>query len=94
VVSRRELARLAARGCPTHPDRACDCPLLDAPPAVDRYRPSTATGGFSAPGTAPAAIPAATPAPSGPTWTTSCRTPRAEPPTAPTCAACAAGITG
>ena len=40
VVTRRELERLAARGCPTHPAGDCGCPLLTAPPPVDRYRPS------------------------------------------------------
>ncbi|MGY1837141.1 HNH endonuclease signature motif containing protein [Blastococcus sp. SYSU DS0510] len=46
VTGRAELARLAARGCPTHPDAACGCPLLGPPPAVDRYRPSAAQQRF------------------------------------------------
>ncbi|MGY1801977.1 DUF222 domain-containing protein [Blastococcus sp. SYSU D00922] len=35
------LARLAARGCPTHGrDVTCACPVLAAPPAVERYEPT------------------------------------------------------
>jgi hypothetical protein len=40
VTGRRELERLAARGCTGHPGMQCDCPVLSAPPAVDRYTPS------------------------------------------------------
>jgi Domain of unknown function (DUF222) len=40
VTGRRELERLAARGCTTHPGVRCSCPVLSAPPAVDRYTPS------------------------------------------------------
>jgi hypothetical protein len=40
VTGRRELERLVARGCAAHPGTACGCPLLSAPPAVDRYTPS------------------------------------------------------
>ncbi|MGY1985908.1 DUF222 domain-containing protein [Blastococcus sp. SYSU DS0669] len=40
VTGRGQLARLAASGCPEHPDAACGCPLLGPPPAVDRYRPT------------------------------------------------------
>ncbi|HET6391408.1 MAG TPA: HNH endonuclease signature motif containing protein, partial [Blastococcus sp.] len=46
VVSRRELERLARRGCPEHPAGDCGCPLLDRPPPVDRYRHSTAQERF------------------------------------------------
>jgi hypothetical protein len=49
VITRRELERLAARGCPDHPagDCACACPILDAPPPVDRYRPSAGQRRFT-----------------------------------------------
>ncbi|MGY2002910.1 DUF222 domain-containing protein [Blastococcus sp. SYSU DS1024] len=46
VTGRAELARLATRGCPHHPARSCDCPLLGPPAAVDRYRPSAAQQRF------------------------------------------------
>ena len=47
VLTRRELERLAARGCPTHPAGDCGCPLLEAPPPVTRYRPSAAQRRFT-----------------------------------------------
>ncbi len=40
VTDRRELERLAARGCVDHPDTACGCRVLAAPPVVNRYTPS------------------------------------------------------
>lgn len=40
VTGRRELERLAARGCTGHPGEQCSCPVLSAPPPVDRYTPS------------------------------------------------------
>ncbi|MGY2128447.1 DUF222 domain-containing protein [Blastococcus sp. SYSU DS0617] len=40
VTGRRELERLVARGCPAHQGTSCGCPVLSAPPAVDRYSPS------------------------------------------------------
>ncbi len=47
AVSRAELARLAARGCPRHGrEAACGCPVLDRPPPVDRYTPSPAQRRF------------------------------------------------
>ncbi|MCZ2857224.1 HNH endonuclease signature motif containing protein [Blastococcus sp. VKM Ac-2987] len=52
VIGRRELARLAATGCPEHPadpehpHRRCACPLLGRPGPVDRYRPSAAQQRF------------------------------------------------
>jgi hypothetical protein len=46
VLSRRELERLARRGCTEHPGGDCGCPLLDRPPPVDRYRHSTAQERF------------------------------------------------
>jgi len=42
TVTERELTRLARRGCPTHPDAECGCPVLDRPPPVDRYEPTPA----------------------------------------------------
>ncbi|MGY1827867.1 DUF222 domain-containing protein [Blastococcus sp. SYSU DS0541] len=46
VTGRGQLARLAASGCPEHPDAACGCPLLGPPPAVARYRPTAAQQRF------------------------------------------------
>ncbi|MCV2487873.1 HNH endonuclease [Geodermatophilus sp. YIM 151500] len=60
VLTRAQLQLLAARGCPAHPGTtgydgpspdggepvACRCPLVDRPPAVDRYRPSAAQRRF------------------------------------------------
>ena len=43
VLSRRDLQATARRGCPDHsPGTDCGCGLVDRPPAVDRYRPSSA----------------------------------------------------
>src|SRR3954454_5247654 len=42
VVTRAELEALVKRGCPDHPGEPCECPVLDRPPDVDRYRPSAA----------------------------------------------------
>jgi hypothetical protein len=54
-VTRSELQRLVRGGCPAHPPTrppsrsgvsppagGCGCPVLDVPPAVDRYRPTPA----------------------------------------------------
>jgi hypothetical protein len=56
TTSRPELERIARRGCPDHPDPdgrtavapsgGCGCPVLDRPPAVDRYTPSPAQRRF------------------------------------------------
>jgi len=46
TVTRRELARLAARGCRDHLTDDCGCPLLDCPPPVGRYRPTPAQRRF------------------------------------------------
>ena len=46
VVTRAELERLVRRGCPSHPDSDCRCPVLDRPAAVDRYRHSPAQRRF------------------------------------------------
>ncbi|TFV67905.1 UNVERIFIED_ORG: HNH endonuclease [Bacillus sp. AZ43] len=46
TVTRPELERLARRGCPDHPGGGCDCPVLDRPPPVDRYRHSPAQERF------------------------------------------------
>ena len=37
-----QLARLARRGCRTHPGGDCACPLLDRPPATNSYQPTDA----------------------------------------------------
>jgi hypothetical protein len=42
VVTRAELEALVRRGCPDHPGGECECPVLDRPDPVDRYRPSAA----------------------------------------------------
>jgi hypothetical protein len=42
VVTRTELERLVRRGCVDHSDGGCGCPVLEAPEAVDRYRPTPA----------------------------------------------------
>ena len=40
AITRRELERLARRGCRRHPTEECACPVLDRPSPVDRYRPT------------------------------------------------------
>jgi hypothetical protein len=40
ILTAAELARLAARGCPDHPDGQCACPLLGVPPSTDAYGPT------------------------------------------------------
>jgi hypothetical protein len=47
VLNRRQLERLVARGCPDHPAGDCACPVLQAPPPVDRYRPTAAHHRFA-----------------------------------------------
>ncbi|MGY1593590.1 hypothetical protein ACI79D_16575 [Geodermatophilus sp. SYSU D00708] len=42
TTTRAEIERLARRGCPTHPDGKCGCPLLGRPPATDAYAPTAA----------------------------------------------------
>jgi hypothetical protein len=42
VLTRAELESLVRRGCPEHPGEVCECPVLDRPDPVDRYRPSAA----------------------------------------------------
>lgn len=42
TATRRELERLAGRGCLDHPATDCWCPVLDRPEPVDRYRPTPA----------------------------------------------------
>jgi hypothetical protein len=94
VATLRELRQAARRGCPVHRDGACDCAVIDRPEATDAYAPTAAHGRFLTtrdrtcrhPGCSNRAgwadadhvIPHA----------------RAERPTVPTCAACAAGTTG
>jgi hypothetical protein len=41
-----ELLRVATRGCRNHPDDACGCPVLDAPPAIDAYEPTLGQRAF------------------------------------------------
>ena len=41
-----QLARLARRGCPAHPEQGCGCPVLDRPPATDAYTPTAAQDAF------------------------------------------------
>jgi hypothetical protein len=46
VVTETALRRAAAQVCPQH--AACDCPVLDAPPATQAYRPTAAQRRFIA----------------------------------------------
>jgi hypothetical protein len=46
AVTRPELERLARRGCGAHPGSDCECPVLDRPPPVGRYRPSASQRRF------------------------------------------------
>jgi hypothetical protein len=46
VVTRAHLEALVRTGCPAHRNDDCDCPVLDSPTAVDRYRPSAAQQRF------------------------------------------------
>jgi len=46
TATRRELERLARRGCTDHPTGDCGCPLLDRPPPIGRYRPTPAQRRF------------------------------------------------
>ena len=40
TVTAAELARLAKKGCPDHPETGCGCPVLGPPPATERYEPA------------------------------------------------------
>ncbi|WP_419751232.1 DUF222 domain-containing protein [Geodermatophilus sp. CPCC 206100] len=43
TTTRRDVERIARRGCSTHgPDTACGCPLLHRPAPTDAYRPTAA----------------------------------------------------
>ncbi|MET0763448.1 MAG: DUF222 domain-containing protein [Blastococcus sp.] len=46
AVTRPELERLARRGCRVHPGGDCECPVVDRPPPVGRYRPSASQRRF------------------------------------------------
>ncbi|MGY1750294.1 DUF222 domain-containing protein [Modestobacter sp. SYSU DS0511] len=46
TVTPAELARLAKRGCPQHPDGPCDCPVLGPPPPTERYEPTARQRAF------------------------------------------------
>ena len=88
-----------AAGRRRHPPRAGDRRPARARGWARRRRwtatcPPPPSDGSAAPAIAPAGTPAAATAPAGPTSTTSSRTPTAGRPTAPTCAASAAGTTG
>jgi hypothetical protein len=62
---RRELERIACRGCPDHPagaagpatDLDCGCAVLRPPGAVDRYTQARPSAGSSSTATAPAGTP-------------------------------------
>ncbi|SHN69330.1 protein of unknown function [Geodermatophilus obscurus] len=41
-----QLARLARRGCPTHPEQNCGCPVLDRPAPTAAYTPTAAQHAF------------------------------------------------
>jgi hypothetical protein len=53
TTTRPELARLVKRGCPDHPTSGrgetpdCGCPVLTAPPPIDRYTPTPAQKRFT-----------------------------------------------
>ena len=40
TLSAGELARLAAKGCPQHPDAECGCPVAGMPPPTGSYHPT------------------------------------------------------
>jgi hypothetical protein len=42
TLTAAELTRLANRGCPTHPDSRCGCPVTGPPPPADGYEPTDA----------------------------------------------------
>jgi Domain of unknown function (DUF222) len=42
TLTAAELARLARRGCTTHPDAACACPVTEPPPRTQAYEPTDA----------------------------------------------------
>ncbi len=46
TVTDAELARLAKKGCPEHPDADCSCRVLDAPQPTDAYEPAAAQQRF------------------------------------------------
>jgi hypothetical protein len=41
-----DLTRLARRGCTTHPDARCDCPIAGPPPETDAYEPTARQRAF------------------------------------------------
>jgi hypothetical protein len=41
-----QLRRLARRGCPTHPEQDCGCPVLGRPQPTDAYTPTAAQDAF------------------------------------------------
>jgi hypothetical protein len=46
TLTEDELQRLAAKGCPQHPDGECDCPVAGMPADTDAYSPSAAQERF------------------------------------------------
>ncbi|MCZ2850362.1 HNH endonuclease signature motif containing protein [Modestobacter sp. VKM Ac-2978] len=47
TITSAELARLARRGCPHHPDApTCECPVLGPPPATTAYTPTARQRSF------------------------------------------------
>jgi hypothetical protein len=46
TVTPAELARLARRGCPNHPDSPCNCAVLGPPPATSAYTPTARQRAF------------------------------------------------
>ncbi|SDX34316.1 hypothetical protein SAMN05660209_00221 [Geodermatophilus africanus] len=46
TVTPEQLARLARRGCPDHPDSQCTCPVLDRPAPTGAYTPTAAQHAF------------------------------------------------
>lgn len=93
-ASPAQLARLARRGCRTHPDGDCACSVLDRPAPTSAYAPTAAQHAFVTTRDRACRFPNCGHGSAGPNATTSSRTPTAGPPTAPTSAACAAVTTG
>ena len=42
TLTRRELEQAVRRGCPSHPDGNCRCPVVHRPPPTDTYAPTAA----------------------------------------------------
>ncbi len=95
LLGRRDLEQLVRRGCPDHPPGAdCGCGLVDRPPPVDRYRPTPAQYRFVHTRDRKCRMPGCTTRAAWADLDHVVAHAAAAPPTATTCAACAAGITG